>query len=86
MLTPQLDAPMLGASNVLFDPGYLDPRSIRIASADGGFPSSFAFFWPDLEYHAVGAASFVSRADSHNGGLDPERIFVIPEVGLKKVF
>ena len=28
MLTPQLDAPMLGGSNVLFDPGYLDPRSL----------------------------------------------------------
>ena len=59
-------------------------RSIRIASADGGFPSSFAFFWADLEYHTVGAARFVSRADSHNGcWLEP---VVILGVGLKKVF
>lgn len=65
-------------------------RSIRIASAGGGFPSSFVFSCTDLEYHAAGAARFVSRADRHNGNwLDPVVILGVGlklEVGLKKVF
>ena len=59
-------------------------RSIRIASADGGYLPHLLSSGTDLERHAVEAASFVSRADVHNGGwLDP---VVILGVGLKKVF
>lgn len=85
MLTPRLDAPMLGASNVLFGPGYLGPRSLDPDRIGGRrVPSSLLSSGTDLEHHAVEAASFVSRADVHNGGrLDP---VVILGVGLKKVF
>lgn len=59
-------------------------RSIRIASADGGcFPHLLSSALT-LSTTPVEAASFVSRADVHNGGwLDP---VVILGVGLKKVF
>lgn len=85
MLTPRLDAPMLGASNVLFGPGYLGPRSLDPDRIGGrrGFPHLLSSALT-LSTTPVEAASFVSRADVHNGGwLDP---VVILGVGLKKVF
>ena len=59
MLTPRLDAPMLGASNVLFGPGYLGPRSLDPDRIGGRrVLSSFAFFGTDLEHHARGSGEF----------------------------